>query len=351
MTLEALGWSPEWLNTWSAAPHGCTPARVVTEDKHSFTVVIEEGPLTGILPGRLLRQRHKPEALPKVGDWVAIERVPGEDKGIIQFILPRRSRILRKVTGRESTEQLLAANVDVAFITQGIDQPVNLRRLERFLIMIHEGNVRPIILLNKCDLCSDTDAAISDARSVARDCPIVLVSAKTGKGLGILRKSMSPAATHVFIGTSGVGKSSLINRLYGDQIQATLDVRERDAKGRHSTTTRELIPLPCGSLVIDTPGMREFHLWEADTGLHEAFPDITNLASQCRFRDCRHRHETECAVKAAVLAGSISTNRHESYLKLQEELAKVTTGIVDASRKRPTRRRPHEKNDDNEDED
>jgi ribosome biogenesis GTPase len=220
----------------------------------------------------------------------------------------------------------LAANVDLAFIVMALDRSFNLRRLERFLVMVREGGVVPVVVLNKSDLASDHGVTRDlEARQVARDAEVTVVSARTGQGLKALERHLQPGRSTAFIGTSGVGKSSLINRLYGAEIQATLEVRETDAKGRHSTTWRELILLPRGGVVIDTPGMREFHMWLGSEGLEEAFPDVESLAVGCHFRSCSHTREQRCAVLQAVESGHLARSRYESYLKLKSELEFLAT--------------------------
>ncbi len=326
MDLTTLGWNAETAAALAAlCQPDWRPARVVSEDKHSVTLVGDDGDRMGIIPGRLLHRSRSHADLPKVGDWVAASHVPGERKSVIEAVLPRRTKLARKVTGRESEEQVVAANVDVVFVVQAMDNTFNARRLERFLVMVHEGGSRPVVLLNKADLCADPDRLVEQAQKAAGSGTVLVLSAKTRRGLGQLRALLQPAHTVCFVGSSGVGKSSLINRLYGETILDTLEVREGDSKGRHTTTWRELIPLPGGALVIDTPGMREFHLWRVDEGLLGTFPDIAELADGCHFHNCTHAHETDCAVKGAVAEGLLDRKRYESFLKLQREQAAVRT--------------------------
>jgi ribosome biogenesis GTPase len=327
MDLATLGWNDFFAEAFAAVGRaGWVPARVVTEDKHHFTVVGESGPLAALIPGKLLHQRRANAELPKVGDWVAVEILPGEEKAVIRQILPRRTRLARKVTGREMEEQVLATNIDRAFITQALDDTFNLRRLERFLVMAHEGGAQPVVVLNKSDLGLRVAERSASAQHAAGESPVLVMSAHTGAGTERLREFIHPGETVVFLGTSGVGKSSLINLLYGDEVQPTIEVRQRDSKGRHATTARELILLPGGGLVIDTPGMREFHVWEAGEGLDDAFPEVAALAPGCQFRDCRHESETRCAVKQAVDDGRLPRARLESFRKLQRELGELVTG-------------------------
>ena len=322
MELAQLGWNEGWEKTWVAlALAEMIPGRVATEDKHAYVLLTAQGEFAAAVSGKLLHQTASNAELPKVGDWVAATILPGENKAIIHAVLPRRTRLARKVAGREVEEQLLAANIRRAFLVQALDQSFNRRQLERFLVMVREGGAQPVVVLNKADLCDDSQTYTAEATLAAGNAPIVLASAKTGCGVGQLRRLIPSGETAVFVGPSGVGKSSLINRLYGEEIQATLEVREHDAKGRHTTTWRELILLPGGGLVIDTPGMRECHIWMADEGLQEAFPDMEELAVRCHFRNCSHTVEKRCAVLEAVAGGQVSRERYENYLKLQDELS------------------------------
>lgn len=324
--LHAFGWDPQWEEAF--APHraaGWIPGRVALEDKHTFTVITPEGDLPARVAGRLLHGGPRPEGLPKVGDWVALSQKPGDSRAVIQSVLPRRTSLIRKIPGREAAPQVLASNLDVAFIVQALDDTFRPRRLERFLVMVHEGGAQAVVVLNKADLVDADDDRLQAARRAAGATPVLAVSARTGRGLGELRQFLAPGRTCVFVGTSGVGKSSLINRLYGEKIQATLEVREHDGKGRHSTTWRELIVLPSGGVVIDTPGMREFHMWLVDDGLSQAFPDIADLAVRCHFRACTHTVEKRCAVRAALEDGTLDPGRFASFQKLSRELEYLET--------------------------
>lgn len=330
MELIPLGWSDRFAEALSRlADPSLLPGRVVNEDRHSYTVVTTGGEMQATITGRLLHITADPADLPKIGDWVALTLVGGESKGIIRHVLPRRTRLARRLPGRGTQEQILASNVDVAFIVQALDSTFNPRKLERFLVMAHDGGVRPVVVLNKADLCTDPDALVEQARAVCGDTEILVTSVRRRRGLKILTGMITPATTVVFIGSSGVGKSSLINCLYGEAIQATIEVRDRDSKGRHATSSRELIPLPGGGLVIDTPGMRELQAWLDEEGLLEAFPDVRILADGCRFRDCSHQKEPGCAVRSAADSGSLPRQRYDAYLKLQKE----HTQLADKRRK------------------
>lgn len=324
MNLDELGWDPRWEATFAPlALRGLVPARVVTEDKHYYTVVGRDGPMLGQVAGKFFRRRHDASTLPKVGDWIALRPESRSDRVSIEAVLERRSSITRKTAGRAGAAQILATNIDVTLVVQALDPTLSLRRIERFLVSVLEGGSRPVVVLNKADLHPDAEAAAREVRRVAGGHPVVLTSARTGLGLGRLREVMPAGSTAVVLGTSGVGKSSLVNRLLGEKALVTLPVRAWDSKGRHATTHRELVVLPHGSLVIDTPGLRELHLWLADGGLDEAFPDVQALASECRFRDCRHDLDEGCAVRQGVAEGRLPADRLQSFLKLQSELATV----------------------------
>lgn len=317
--LGTLGWSESRERDFEPfLKRGMKPGRVAAEDKHYFRVVTAQGELASQVSGKLLHLHRAVSELPKVGDWVAVAPLPDEEKGVIHQVLPRHTRLARKVAGRDIDEQVLATNIDVAFVVQALDQTFNSRRIERFLVMAHDGGAQPVVVLNKADLCAQLESRLAEARRAAGEATVVVTCARTGHGLDQLAALIGPGRTAVFIGTSGVGKSSLINRLYGDEVQPTLEVRGSDAKGRHSTTWRELILLPGGGLVIDTPGMREFHLWLADEGA--AFPDIAEIALGCRFRNCGHGTEKGCAVQGAVADGRLSAARVGSFRKLKGEL-------------------------------
>ncbi len=302
---------------------GYEPARIAVEDKHQYLVLTAQGDLSAKAAGKLLHNATSQADLPKVGDWVAVSVLSGEAKAVIHHVLPRRTKLSRKVPGRETEEQVIVTNIDFAFIVHALDGSFNPRRMQRHLVMVYESGAKPVVVLNKLDLCAIAAEALEQAQQAAGATPVLEVSARTGQGIEQLNEFIQAGVTVVFIGSSGVGKSSLINRLYGEEIQPTLDVRESDLKGRHATTWREMIPLPNGGLVIDTPGTREFHMWAAEDGIQEAFPEIEELATLCRFRDCRHTVEKKCAVKEAVESGRLAVERYESYLKLRKEVERL----------------------------
>ena len=323
MELTKLGWNAE--RDGQFAPHaakGFVPARVAVEDKHFYRVWTADAELSAQVTGKFIHEsRTDHSKLPKVGDWVAVKLVPNEEKATIQAILPRRTSITRKMTGRETAAQILATNVEIVFLVTAADSTFNAARLERMLVMAHESGARPVVILNKIDLCDDLDAKLAEAARAAGDALVLAACALTGKGVKKIAALIKPGDTVVFIGTSGVGKSSLINRLYGEDLMPTVEVRESDAKGRHTTSWREMIFLPKGGVVIDTPGMREFHLWDAAQGAKETFPEIAALSLRCHFTNCAHTKEKNCAVLAALAAGTLPRERYDNFVKLQNEIS------------------------------
>jgi ribosome biogenesis GTPase len=322
MDLTKLGWNSECERQFAAfSAKGLIPARVAVEDKHFFRVWTAEAELLAQVSGKCLHEAGGDNSkLPKVGDWVAVKLVPQEEKAVIHGILPRRTKLTRKMAGRAITEQILATNIDIAFMVTAADGKFDPTRLRQMLLMAHESGARPVGLLNKIDLCQDLDGRLAEAQKVADGALVLAACALTGRGVKKVSELIKPGDTAVFIGTSGVGKSSLINRLYGEDIQATLEVRTNDAKGRHTTSWREMIFLPQGGVVIDTPGMREFHLWVGTEGSREAFPEVEEMALRCRFRECTHTTENHCGVLEALHAGKLSQDRYENFLKLLREL-------------------------------
>lgn len=318
--LEALGWddrlSEEFVTHREA---GRVPGRVAVQHRGAWDVLTEQGELRCDLPWGVSHDAATTAELPVVGDWVAVEARPDEGAGTIRAVLPRRSKFSRKTAWQAAEEQVLAANVDVVFVVSSLNEDLSLRRLERYLTLAWESGARPVIVLTKADLTTDTDRALAEVQSIAFDVPVHAISSKTGAGLDGVRAYLQPGVTGALLGSSGVGKSTLVNALVKEELLETRQIRE-DGRGRHTTTRRQLVQLPGGGLVIDTPGIRELQLWTADEGLEEAFEDVIELTTQCRFSDCAHETEPGCAIRAALEDGTLDRERWESYLKLQREL-------------------------------
>lgn len=322
MTLADLGWN-DVLDV-AFAPHataGFEPARVVCELRRNFYAVhTANGEVLGECGGGFFHHARTPDQFPAVGDWVAVKTRPGEARADIQAVLPRRTKFSRRASGSEEIEQIVAANVDTVFLVSGLDQNFNPKRIQRFLVAAKESGAEAVILLNKADVRADAERVRDEVAALVPGVPVLITSSATRKGLKALVETyVQRGRTLAFIGSSGVGKSSLINRLVRDADLPTGEVREKDSKGRHTTTRRELILTPGGALVIDTPGMRELQLWGVEDGVEEAFADIAALAAQCRFGNCGHTNEPGCAVQAALASGELSHARFDSYRKLKAE--------------------------------
>ncbi len=320
--LDAYGWSPVFAERFSPfAEQGLLPARVIVEYQHIYRVVTEDGELLATVAGRLRHRAGGRLDYPAVGDWVAIKLDPDSDRATIHGVLERNSRFVRKVAGSVVAQQVVAANVDVVLLVTSLDADFNPRRLERYLLLAHESGARPSIVLSKTDLSPDLDAQIEVARSVAGpDLAIHTVCAPRDEGYEALRQYLKPGETVALLGSSGVGKSTIVNHLAGEELQRTQEVRATDGRGRHTTTHRQLLLLSDGGLLMDTPGMRELQLWDIDEGVEETFSDIEALATSCRFPDCEHDREPACAVLAAIAEGRLAAGRLESYHKLRREL-------------------------------
>jgi ribosome biogenesis GTPase len=322
MQLALLGWdekSSADFNTYSRA--GLTAGRVILQHNHIFTVVTDAGEVSAQISGRMQYESTTADELPAVGDWVALLLAPGEGAALIQAVLPRRSKFSRKAAGRATREQVVAANADTVFLVVGLDNDFSPRRVERYLAAAWESGASPVVVLNKVDLCADPLARVAAIEQIASAVPVHAISALCGDNLDAVAAYCAPRRTVAMLGSSGVGKSTLINRLLGRNLLTTAAVRPKDGRGRHTTTHRELIFLPGGGMVIDTPGMRELQLWDADEGVQITFDEIETLAKGCRFRDCLHHDEPGCAVRAAVEAGELAPDRLASMHKLQKELA------------------------------
>lgn len=326
MPLALLGWNQRFAAAFTThASAGLFPGRVIQQFNHLYTVATETGEMRAQLSGRL-RYEAAPHDLPVTGDWVAL-RVPSNEissnQGVaqVQAVLPRITRFSRRAAGKGDREQVVAANLDYAFLITGLDNDFSPRRIERYLAATWESGATPVVVLNKLDLCVDPASRIHEVERGALGTAIHAVSALRGDGIRELARYCLPGKTVVTLGSSGVGKSTLINRLVESQSQTTHPVCE-DGRGRHTTTRRELLFCAAGGMVIDTPGMRELQLWD-DEGLQITFDEIETLARNCRYRDCQHREEPGCAVLEAVNAGRLSAERLSSMHKLQNELARL----------------------------
>jgi len=293
---------------------------VVEEFKGCQRVRAEQGEYLAEIAGKIRYHAEDRDDLPAVGDWVGIAPRPEEGRARIECILPRRTKLSRKVAGRGVSEQIVATNLDTVFVVSALNREFNVRRIERYLAVVWDSGARPVVLLNKADLCANAAARAAEVEMVALGTPVHLLSALAGTGLEAVREYLARGETAAFVGSSGVGKSTIINMLAGAESLRVQAVREDDDRGRHTTTSRHMIFLPGGGMVIDTPGMRELQLWDSEEGVAQAFGDIATLAQRCKFRNCSHRGEPGCAVEAAILSGLLEHERLENHRKLQAEL-------------------------------
>ncbi len=322
--LAPLGWDAEFAAAFGALNDAAlVPARVGIEHNHIYRVFTAEGERMAQAAGRLKHEATGQDQLPAVGDWVAVALNETDNTATIRSILPRRSSFSRKAAGDPTKRQVVAANIDFVLVVAGLDRDFNPRRIARYLVAAAESGARPVVVLNKRDLRKDLDAAFGEVRDAAPSVPIHATCGKTGAGVDQLETYLAPGRTVALLGSSGAGKSTLINRLLGEERQRTQPVRHTDQRGRHTTIHRELITCPGGGIIIDTPGMRELQIWDSDRALEDAFTDIDELASECRFRDCRHVTEPGCAVHNAVEEGKLNSARLNQYRRLAEERAEL----------------------------
>ena len=318
-SLIELGWTPDRNDQLpELAGSDLLPARVTVQEREGYIVAGEAGETTAQVAGRFRIDSASAADYPVVGDWVLVR--PGDRSATIHRVLPRSTRVSRKVAWERVEEQVLAANVDVVLVVTSLDADLNVRRIERYLALVRDGGSRGVVVLNKSDLAGDRAAQLTAVASVTGDVAIIVTNARTGEGIDRIASYLDGHRTVALLGSSGVGKSTITNRLLGDERLATAEVRA-DGKGRHTTTRRQLIVVPGRGLILDTPGMRELQLWDAD--LETTFADLIALAAACRFRDCSHNGEPGCAVGAAIAGGSLTAERLASYRKLERELATI----------------------------
>ena len=347
MALKELGWDLHFEAVWrvsgfvltnpalkaSQQHFNCVPARVVSQQRGLWRIAGEFPEHWAAPSGKLRSLGEMGGDWPVVGDWVAAEMAAEDQRSAIHAILPRRTRFIRKVAGRRAGEQVIAANVDVAMVVVGLDGDFNSRRLERYLALCWESGAEPVVVLNKADKCQDITTRSAETQRIAMGAPVIVLSALTGDGVALLQDHLLQGKTVVLLGSSGAGKSTLANRLLGREAQTVQAVRGSDGRGQHTTAARELFLLPCGAVLIDTPGLRELQLWNAQEGMSRAFADIDELASRCRFRDCAHSGEPGCAVRAALDACELDPQRLANRRKLEREQEFLRRKVDEAARK------------------
>ncbi|MDD4389553.1 MAG: ribosome small subunit-dependent GTPase A [Eubacteriales bacterium] len=317
--LTKLGMNDHFINQ-ATTYAGLFPARVSEQHREQYKIIAEQGELSAVVSGKLAYDADCRAEFPAVGDWVMVDRTDDQSgHAVIQQILRRTSCLARKAAGTTHDEQIIAANIDTIFICMSLNADFNLRRLERYLTIAWDSGAMPVIVLTKADLCDDVDLKLGEIATVAMGVDAVVCSAENADGLDAILAYIQPGKTGALIGSSGVGKSTLINRLMGTEILATKEIRTDDDRGRHTTTHRQLLLLPNGGIVIDTPGMRELQIFTGD--LAATFEDIEVLALACKYSNCAHDNEPGCAVREAIENGTISEKRLESYRKLQREMA------------------------------
>jgi len=324
MNTETLGFGPSFSSF--TPPDGIPewrPARITTAHKDSYTIHTGSQEISAELTGKFMFTAESPLDYPCVGDWVAAQMLDEGTFAVIHSLFPRRSLLKRKTSGKQVEYQLIAANIDEAMIMQSLDADFSMNRLDRYLVMVREGRIEPSVLLSKSDLLKPDEVISMRERilEIYPTLPVIAFSNESADGLESIKKRLEPGRTFCLLGSSGVGKTTLLNLLIGEQKYETAAIREKDSKGRHTTTTRHLIILPGGGMIIDTPGMRELGTTDAEAGLDHVFKDIESLAAGCRFADCTHTHEQGCAVTEAVETGALTGKRYENYMKMKRESA------------------------------
>lgn len=327
MTLEDLGWNPGFAGEFSVYHgKGWKPARLIRDNKINYGALLGDGTeLVVVTGGRVLHEAETDADLPAVGDWVALETGGENKEHVIRARLPRQTCLSRKMSGRSTEEQVIAANIDVVVVVTDAGPDFNLRRMERYFAIIGRSRAKPVVLVNKADLfpVEKNTAAAEAIRALNPEAEVHITSLGNRHSLKVLDQYLLPGLSITFTGSSGTGKSSVINHLLGGEYQWTDEVNGNTGKGRHTTTARELMVLPRGGIIIDNPGIREVHMWTDETTLRERFADIEELAGQCRFGDCKHGPDAGCAIRAAMAEGKLDSARLAGFLKLEEEIAKL----------------------------
>ena len=321
MNLQTLGFTTYFEQQQIDTKKQLYPARIVQQHKHAYRVQGAHFNWLGMVSGSYSFHTLHAIDYPAIGDWVLVEQMPGEEKCLIHHLLERQSVFTRKAAGLEVEEQVVAANIDIVFLVMSLNDDFNSRRLERYVVAAWESGAMPVVVLTKSDMCKDVTPFIRETKTAAMGVDYVVTSVVTGEGLDDLRQYLTLGKTAALLGSSGAGKSSLTNALVEADAMKVSTIREDDAKGRHTTTHRELVQLPGGACLIDTPGMRELHIWSEQNSLDTGFKDIEGYAEDCRFRDCTHQNEPGCAVRGAIERGELEPGRLQNYFKLLREVA------------------------------
>jgi ribosome biogenesis GTPase len=326
MDLKELGWNKYFNDSFNVAKSkNLFPARVATAQRGIYSILSESGEHRAEISGKTRFNAASINDFPVVGDWVIARLSPEGNLAIIEGILPRINKFSRKSPGSITEEQVLAANIDIIFLVNGLDSDYNLRRIERYLILLGKSNIKSVILLNKSDVCPNIQERMEEVKSISLEYPIHTLSAINNTGLEFLNDYIKKGITVAFLGSSGAGKSTIINCLLGEERLKVGAVRESDGKGKHTTTHRELLLLPQGGIVIDNPGLRELQMWANEENLDNAFDDIKSIADNCRFRDCKHADEPGCAVRAKIEDGTLDHKHFQNYIKIKKELMYLAT--------------------------